>query len=89
MANSALGLASVYVRQGRFTDAESLFKRALAIYEKALGPDHPWIANCLVGLATIYTRQGRYHEAELLLTACDCPLRKFIWKGSLRGRPAR
>ena len=27
--------------QGKYSEAEPLFKRALAIDEKALGPDHP------------------------------------------------
>ena len=30
--------------QGRYADAEPLYKRALAIDEKALGPDHPDVA---------------------------------------------
>jgi Flp pilus assembly protein TadD len=33
-------LAALYRRQGRFDEAEPLFRRALAIYEKA-GPEHP------------------------------------------------
>src|SRR5262245_24571166 len=33
--------ARQYMKQGRYDEAESLFKRALAIREKALGPDHP------------------------------------------------
>ncbi len=40
-----------------------LFKRSLAIREKALGPDHPSVAvNQLAGLSKA---QGRYAEAEL------------------------
>jgi tetratricopeptide (TPR) repeat protein len=31
-------LASLYQNQGRYTEAEPLYKRALAISEKALGP---------------------------------------------------
>ena len=34
-------LAGLYQTQGRYAEAEPLYKRALAIYEKALGPDHP------------------------------------------------
>jgi len=36
-----LSLASLYQEQGKYADAEPLFKRALAICERALGPDHP------------------------------------------------
>src|SRR6266480_2562845 len=44
--NPAIGtvlnnLAVLYVRQGRYAEAEPLYGRARAIAEKALGPDHP------------------------------------------------
>ena len=41
-------------------------RRALEIYEKALGPDHPRVATGLKNLAALYheTNQGR--EAERL-----------------------
>jgi tetratricopeptide (TPR) repeat protein len=52
--------------QGRYTDAEPFNKRALAIYEKALGPDHPLVATSLNNLAGLYNNQGRYAEAEPL-----------------------
>ncbi|MCZ6847192.1 MAG: tetratricopeptide repeat protein, partial [Alphaproteobacteria bacterium] len=32
-------LAALYQVQGRYAEAEPLYKRALAIYEKALGPE--------------------------------------------------
>ena len=59
-------LASLYQKQGRYADAEPLYKRALAIREKALGPDHPWLATSLNNLAMLYFKQGRYAEAEPL-----------------------
>jgi hypothetical protein len=34
-------LALLYNSWGRYADAEPLYQRALAIREKALGPDHP------------------------------------------------
>ena len=43
-----------------------LFKRALAIQEKGLGPDHPLNVASLLGLADIYKSQGRVAEAEPL-----------------------
>ena len=46
--------------------AEPLYKRALAIYEKALGPDHPSVAESLNSLAGFYHAQGSYAEAETL-----------------------
>ena len=46
--------------------AEPLYKRSLAIREKALGPDHPDVASSLNNLAWLYQRQGRYADAEPL-----------------------
>jgi Flp pilus assembly protein TadD len=34
-------LAFLYRLQGRYTEAEPLYKRALEIFEKVLGSDHP------------------------------------------------
>ncbi len=42
------------------------YKRALAIREKALGPDHPNVATSLNNLALLYHKQGRYVDAEPL-----------------------
>ena len=52
---------------GRYGDAEPLYKRAIAIDEKALGPDHPDVAIDLNNLAELYHDQGRTAEAKLLL----------------------
>src|SRR5260221_3154155 len=40
VATSLNNLAEVYEAQGQYVQAEPLFSRALAINEKALGPDH-------------------------------------------------
>ena len=45
-----------------------LFKRALAIRETALGPDHPAVATTLNNLAAVYQAQGQYAQAETLYT---------------------
>ncbi len=66
VALSLNNLASLYDKQGRYADAEPLYKRSLAIWEKALGPDHPNVATALTNLAELYTNQGRYAEAEPL-----------------------
>jgi tetratricopeptide (TPR) repeat protein len=52
--------------QGRrrlYEEALKAYGRALAIREKALGPEHPDVAASLVGLGFVYWRQGRYDEA--------------------------
>jgi tetratricopeptide (TPR) repeat protein len=65
-ASTLDNLAQVYLFQGRYADAEPLFKRSLAIREKVLGSDHPNVAISLSDLAELYQAQGRYADAEPL-----------------------
>ena len=46
--------------------AAPLYKRALEIREKALGPEHPYVAHTLRNLAALFWEHGRYAEAEPL-----------------------
>ena len=50
----------------RSSEAQPLFKRALVIKEKSLGPDHTEVADALYLLAELYRKQGRLAEAEPL-----------------------
>jgi tetratricopeptide (TPR) repeat protein len=59
-------LAALYARQGRNADAERLFKRSVATFEKTLGPNHPDLADVLENLAALYKDQGRYADANAL-----------------------
>jgi tetratricopeptide (TPR) repeat protein len=54
VAFSLDNLAGLYRAQGQYTKAESLHQRALAIFEKALGPEHPDVATSLNNLALLY-----------------------------------
>jgi len=51
----------------RYPEAEPLLQRALAMYEKLLGAEHPDTAQSLNNLALLYAREGRYEQAEPLL----------------------
>jgi tetratricopeptide (TPR) repeat protein/CHAT domain-containing protein len=66
VATSLNNQAVLYQTQGRYADAEPLFRRALAIREKVLGPEHPHVATSLNNLALLYHHQSRYAEAEPL-----------------------
>jgi len=55
-----------YYKNGQYANAESLHNRALAIREKALGPDHPDVARSLDGLAEFYMARDQYAKAGLL-----------------------
>ncbi len=63
MAQSLNNLALLYDAQGKYADAEPLYKRALAIVEKALGPEHPHVATSLENYAALLRKTGRGHEA--------------------------
>jgi tetratricopeptide (TPR) repeat protein len=52
--------------QGRYTDAEPLFRQALDITEHAKGAEHLDVAIILNNLGELYYVQGRYAEAEPL-----------------------
>ena len=54
-------------RQQKFDQAESLYRRSLAIREKVYGPDHPTAISTLSGLAELVHAQHRDAEAKQLL----------------------
>ncbi len=53
-------------RQGKYEEAIPLAEKVLAIREKALGGNNPYVATILNSLADLYTYQGHYTEAEPL-----------------------
>ncbi len=63
---SVNNLAELYRAQGRHSEAEPLFKRALTARERLLGPEHPQTLISVNALASLYQAQGRYSEAEQL-----------------------
>jgi tetratricopeptide (TPR) repeat protein len=57
-----------YLKQrAEYAQAEPLYQRALAIWERTLGPEHQETATSLNNLAALYHEQGRYKEAAPLL----------------------
>ena len=60
-------------------EAEALHKKALAIREKALGPDHPYVAESLVELASTCEKQNRLAEALPLVERA----REIFGKGNV------
>lgn len=66
-ASLLLNQAAYFLRErARYSEAEPLLQRALAISEKVSGPDHPSTATRLSNLASLYVSQRRYDEAEPL-----------------------
>ena len=53
-------------QQGRYAEAIPHAEKALTIYEKALGPEHPYTALSLNNLAELYGTMSAYDKAEPL-----------------------
>ena len=66
LEQSLYNIGNVYRAQGRYTEAISLFKRALGIREKALGKDHPSLTIILEILAEVYRKIDKTEEAILI-----------------------
>ena len=52
-ATSLNNLAVLYLAQGQYAQAEPLYQRSLAIWEKTLGPEHPDVATSLENYAAL------------------------------------
>jgi Tfp pilus assembly protein PilF len=53
-------------RMGQFEKAEPVYQRALAIREKAYGPEHPKVVESINSLAELYQSIGDTAKAEPL-----------------------
>lgn len=69
VADSLDTLAILHSERGNYNQAESLFQRALAIYDKLENrrENLPVVARILNNLAGLYQNQGNYNQAEPLL----------------------
>src|SRR5262249_29548980 len=56
-------LAVLYFNKGDVVAAKPFAARALAIWEQALGPEHPLVVNALTNLMSINDRKGDYAQA--------------------------
>jgi eukaryotic-like serine/threonine-protein kinase len=66
LAGHLNNLALAHDRAGGYEDAKGLHARALAIREKALGPEHPDVAVSLNNLALVHAAAGGYEDAKKL-----------------------
>jgi eukaryotic-like serine/threonine-protein kinase len=57
------GIGMVLLGKGALEEALTHHQRALAIFEAALGPDHPDIADLLHNMGTVLLRQGKQDDA--------------------------
>jgi tetratricopeptide (TPR) repeat protein len=61
---SLTGLGLAYSAQRKFTDAEPVLRRAVAVKEKVLGPDSPDFARALLDLGALYRLKDEHAKAE-------------------------
>ena len=59
-------LGCLFSDQGRLSDAEAMYERALRGYEKAWGPEHTSTLATVNNLGLLYTDQGRLSDAEAM-----------------------
>jgi len=59
-------IAIVHVERGGYLEAQALYERALDIWEKSLGPEHPHVATILNNLAIVHRTYGAYEQARAL-----------------------
>jgi len=64
VGRSLNNLAMLYQSQGRYSEAETLLKRAIAIKQMTLRSEHPSVALSNVNLGSIIKSDGRIDEAE-------------------------
>ena len=54
------------MEQEKYTEADPLYRRSLAIAEKVLGPEDIKTVIAVNNLAALYLKQRRYYQAEVL-----------------------
>ncbi|KAL6414269.1 kinesin light chain [Ilyonectria robusta] len=59
-------VATAFLEQGRYREAETLYRESLALDTQTLGVDHPSAISSKGNLANALFGQGRYQEAEAL-----------------------
>jgi tetratricopeptide (TPR) repeat protein len=64
---SNMGVATYLRSCGRYSAAETLYRRILVVRRETLGAQHPDTVDTMNSLAVVYEEQGRYDDAETLL----------------------
>jgi hypothetical protein len=59
-------LAESLRQQGKYAEAEALYRQTVQLQETVLGKDHPDTLGSMTGLASSLRQQGKYVEAEAI-----------------------
>ena len=68
MAQTLLALGRLQLDLGGYSKAEPYLRRALAIQQATLGPDHREVAQSLYHLGRLYAERKQYAQARTVLT---------------------
>ena len=60
------GLAQVYIERGKYSKAQSLCLKALNLFERLFGEDHPRVAEVLETLVQLHRKTGNATEVARL-----------------------
>ena len=71
-------LAGTYNHQGKYRDAEVLFKQCLDKRKEILGENHPSTLTTMNNLALFYNHQGKYRDAEVLFKQCLAKMKEVL-----------
>ena len=66
-ASALLKMGALMQEAGDYPEAEELFRRALAIGERTLGPDNPALLPALTSLAAAHIMCGKFEDAKPLV----------------------
>ena len=83
VATSLNALATTYHEQGRYTEADLAYHKALTLWETALGPEGENVAICLNNLAKLYQDRGQFAQAEPLLKRALAIEERLLGAGNL------
>ncbi|KAL4744554.1 hypothetical protein BDW72DRAFT_208926 [Aspergillus terricola var. indicus] len=82
-SNSARGYAEI---KQELEEAEEVYQRALAGYQKALGSDHTSTLNTVGNLGNLYKNQGKLEEAEEMYQLALAGYQKVLGPDHLKTR---
>jgi serine/threonine protein kinase/Tfp pilus assembly protein PilF len=57
-------MGSTYLKLGLFSEAQSLYERAIEIQRRVLGPRNPQTLDSMFSLGAVLTNEGRFADAE-------------------------
>ncbi len=71
VAMSLDNLAQLYQRQGRYLEADPMYRKAIELYQKRLGREHKLVGQAIKNLSALYDSRGQTLDVKALLLPVD------------------